>query len=153
MIPSLISGKGCCKKDYFFEKLNNKSLYPISNLKIDKILKNNKNYIGTYSKDNAPILKNNQSTIINLQNSDKMAHIGFLLKKLVTKYFILIVLLYHFYLILLKINIKIINLLVIFIEFNQLLLINAEDIVFCFLKSNIKNENDYNNFLLKFEKK
>ena len=59
-----------------------------------------------------------------------MAHIGFLLKKLVTKYFILIVLLYHFYLILLKINIKIINLFVIFIEFNQLILINAEDIVF-----------------------
>ena len=43
----------------------------MSNLKIDDILKNNVNYIGTYSKDNVPILKNNQSTIINLQDSDK----------------------------------------------------------------------------------
>ena len=43
----------------------------MSNLKIDDILKNNVNYIGTYSKDNVPILKNNQSTIINLENSDR----------------------------------------------------------------------------------
>ena len=43
----------------------------MSNLKIDEILKNNVNYIGTFSKDNFPILKNNQSTIINLQDSDK----------------------------------------------------------------------------------
>ena len=43
----------------------------MSNLKIDEILKNNKDFIGTYSKDNVPILKNNQSTIINLQDSDK----------------------------------------------------------------------------------
>ena len=42
----------------------------MSNLKIDQIL-HDKNYIGTYSKDNAPILKNNQSSIINLQDSDK----------------------------------------------------------------------------------
>ena len=42
------------------------------NLKIDKILQHNKDYIGTYSKNNAPILKNNQSTIINLQDSDKI---------------------------------------------------------------------------------
>ena len=36
----------------------------MSNLKIDEILKNDKNYIGTFSKDNVPILKNNQSTNI-----------------------------------------------------------------------------------------
>ena len=29
----------------------------MSNLKIDDILKNNVNYIGTYSKDNVPLLK------------------------------------------------------------------------------------------------
>ena len=29
ILPSLISGKGCCKKDTFFEKINKKSLYPI----------------------------------------------------------------------------------------------------------------------------
>ena len=69
MIPSLISGKGC-KKDYFFEELNNVNNYPMSILKIDYMLENNVNYIGTYSKDNTPILKNNQSTIINLQDSN-----------------------------------------------------------------------------------
>ena len=54
------------KKIIFFEKINNKDLYPISNFKINEILKNNKNYIGTFSKNNVPILKNNQSTIVNL---------------------------------------------------------------------------------------
>ena len=68
MIPILI-GKGC--KDKFFEELNNLDNYPMSNLKIDKILKHDKNYIGTFSKDNCPVLKNNQSTIINLKDSDK----------------------------------------------------------------------------------
>ena len=46
--------------------MNKKSLYPISNFKINEILKNNKNYIGTFSKNNVLILKNNQSTIVNL---------------------------------------------------------------------------------------
>ena len=32
-------------------------------------MKNNKNHIGTFSKNNAPILKSNQSTIVNLANS------------------------------------------------------------------------------------
>ena len=49
MIPSLI-GKGC--NDNFFEELNNLDNYPMSNLKIDEILKHDKNYIGTFSKDN-----------------------------------------------------------------------------------------------------
>ena len=43
----------------------------MSNIKIDEILKHDKNYIGTFSKDNALLLKNNQSAIINLQDSDK----------------------------------------------------------------------------------
>ena len=58
-------------KIIFFEELNNVNNYPMSNLKIDDILKNNVNYIGTFSKDNVSLLKNNQSTIINLQDSDK----------------------------------------------------------------------------------
>ena len=68
ILPSLISGKGC-KDNFFFEKLNNKDLYPISNFKINEIFKNDKNYIGTFSKDNVPILKNNESSIVNLANS------------------------------------------------------------------------------------
>ena len=72
LLPSLLnkgSGSSCNKKDIFFEKLNNKDLYPISNFKINEILKNNKNYIETFSKDNFPILKNNESSIINLVDS------------------------------------------------------------------------------------
>ena len=72
MIPSLLNkGSGaCCKKDNFFEKINKKSLYPISNFKINDILKNNENYIDTFSKNNVPKLKNNQSSIVNLANSN-----------------------------------------------------------------------------------
>ena len=33
-------------------------------------MKNNKNYIGTFSKNNVPKLKNNESTIVNLANSN-----------------------------------------------------------------------------------
>ena len=70
ILPSLISGKGCCKKIIFFEKINNKSLYPLSNFKINEILKNDEEYIGTFSKNNVPKLRNNQSTIVNLANSN-----------------------------------------------------------------------------------
>ena len=70
ILPSLISGKGHCQKDnFFFEKLNNKDLYPIINFKINEISKNEQNYIGTFSKDNFPILKSNESTIVNLADS------------------------------------------------------------------------------------
>ena len=62
----------------------------MSNLKIDEILKHDKNYIETYSKDNVPILKNNQSTIINLQDSNQVGSHWVSYKKLVIKYFILI---------------------------------------------------------------
>ena len=58
------------KKIIFFEKINNKSLYPISNFKINEILKSNKEYIGNFSKNNVPILKNNESTIVNLADSN-----------------------------------------------------------------------------------
>ena len=40
----------------------------MSNFKINEILRNNKNYIDTFSKNNVPKLKNNQSTIFNLAN-------------------------------------------------------------------------------------
>ena len=87
-------------KIIFFEELNNVNNYRISNLKIDTILQNDKNYIGTYSKDNVPILKNNQLTIINLQDSNQPGRHWVSYKKLVIKYIILIVMQYHFYLIL-----------------------------------------------------
>ena len=51
LLPSFLNkgfGLCCNKKDNFFEKLNNKDLYPISNFKTNEILKNDKNYIGTF---------------------------------------------------------------------------------------------------------
>ena len=97
ILPSLISGKGCCEEDNFFEKINNKSLHPISNFKINEILKNNREYIGTFSKNNVPKLKNNESTIVNLANShDKGSHwIG--MKFIDKNYFILIAMEYHLF--------------------------------------------------------
>ena len=72
LLPSLLNKGSGCQKDNFFEKLNNKDLYPISNFKINEILKNDENYIGTFSKDNVPILKNNESSIVNLADSNNV---------------------------------------------------------------------------------
>ena len=136
----------------FFEELNNLDNYPMSNLKIDEILKNNESYIGTFSKDNVPILKNNQSTIVNLDDSLGKGTHWISYRKIDNKIF----------------------------YFDSYGVANIPDIIknqypnhkficniyriqsidsvlcgrFCilFVKSNIKNENDYNNFLLQFEK-
>ena len=124
----------------------------MSNLKIDEILKYDKNYIGTFSKDNVPLLKNNQSTIINLQNSNKngshwvsykridykifyfdsygVAYIPDIIKKQYPNHKFIC-------------NIYRIQ----SIDSNQ-----CGRFCILFVKSNIKNENDYNNFLLQFEK-
>ena len=124
----------------------------MSNLKIDEILKHDKNYIGTYSKDNCPVLKNNQSTIINLQDSDKKGSHWVSYKKIGNKMF----------------------------YFDSYGVAYTPDIIknqyanhkficniyriqsmdsnqcgrFCilFVRGNIKNENDFNNISLKFEK-
>ena len=151
-IPSLISGKGCCKKDNFFEKINDKSLYPISNFKINEILKNNKNYIGTFSKNNVPKLKNNESTIVNLANSfDKATH-WIAMKFINNKLFYFDSYGIPFVADIIKKqypNFKIITK-IYRIQSNNL----NECGKFCimFIQSNIKNESDYIKFLLQFEK-
>ena len=153
ILPSLISGKGCCnKKDFFFEKINNKDLYPISNFKINEILKNNKNYIGNFSKNNVPKLKNNQSTIVNLANSnDKGSHwIGmkFINNKLF--YFDSYGILYIPDIIKNQYSDNKIITNIYRIQSND----SNECGKFCimFIQSNIKNESDYIKFLLQFEK-
>ena len=124
----------------------------MSNLKIDEILKNNENYIGTFSKDNVPLLKNNQSVIINLQDSDKNGSHWVSYKKIGNKIFY-----FDSYAIPFVNNIiknqypkhKFIC------NIYRIQSMNSNQCGrFCilFVKSNIKNENDYNNFLLKFEK-
>ena len=140
------------KKIIFFEKINNKSLYPISNFKINEILKNNKNYIGTFSKNNVPILKNNESTIVNLYNLyNKGTHwiaIKFINNKLF--YFDSYGIPYVPDVIRKKYpNSKIITN-IYRIQSNS----SNECGKFCimFIQSNIKNESDYIKFLLQFEK-
>ena len=124
----------------------------MSNLKIDEILQNDKNYIGTYSKDNVPILKNNQSTIINLQDSDKKGSHWASYKKIGNKIFYVDSYAVSFIPDIIKNqypNKKFIC------DIYRIQSIDSNQCGrFCilFVKSNIKNENDYNNFLLQFEK-
>ena len=131
----------------------------MSNIKIDQILQHDKNYIGTYSKDNVPILKNNQSTIINLQNHSIKGSHWTCYKKIDN-------------------NKRIGNNKIFY--FDSYGVAYIPDIIknqypkhkficniyriqsmdsnqcgrFCilFVKADIKNENDYNNFLSQFEK-
>ena len=124
----------------------------MSNLKIDGILKHDKNYIGTFSKDDCPVLKNNQSTIINLQDSDKNGSDWVSYKKIGNK-------IYYFD----SYAVPFVNNIIKNQYPKHKFICNIYRIQsmdsnqcgrFCilFVKSNIKNENDYNDFLLKFEK-
>ena len=79
IIPSLIKGKG----NNIFEEIKNKypklfeeKYYPLSNIFINDLLKNEKYFIGCYSKDNIPLIRNNESIITNTQNSysNKIGH-------------------------------------------------------------------------------
>ena len=45
--------------------------YPLSNIFINDLLKDFKNFEGCYSKDQIPLIENNKSLIFNLQNSDQ----------------------------------------------------------------------------------
>ena len=126
----------------FFEELNNLDNYPMSNLKIDEILKNNESYIGTFSKDNVPTLKNNQSTIVNLDDLLGKGTHWISYRKIGNKIFY-----FDSY------GVAYIPDIVC-----NIYRIQSIDTVQCgrfcilFVKSNIKNEKDYNNFLLQYEK-
>ena len=137
----------------FFEELSNLHNYPMSILKIDEILKNNENYIGKFSKDNEPILKNNQSTIIYLQDSYKKGSHWVSYKKIVNKVF-------YFD----SFGVPFIPNIVKNQYLNHKFICNIYRIEsmdsnqcarFCilFVRGNIKNKKEYNNFLLQFEKK
>ena len=152
LLPSLLNkGSGnCYQKDNFFEKLNNKDLYPISNFEINEILKNDKNYIGTFSKDNVPILKNNQSSIVNLADSFNKGTHWIAMKFINNKLFY-----FDSYGIpfipdiIKKQNKKIIS------NIYKIQSIDSNECgKFCilFIKANIQNESDYIKFLLQFNK-
>ena len=67
IIPSLIKGKGVSKNRNFFEikteypSLFERKNYPLSNIFINNLLKNFKNFEACYSKDQIPLIR-----IINL---------------------------------------------------------------------------------------
>ena len=81
IIPALIPkkrGSGIPDKNDFFEQIKNKypelfkkSNYPLSNIFINNLLKNEKSYLSTFSKDKIPLIENNKSLIFNLQNSNE----------------------------------------------------------------------------------
>ena len=124
----------------------------MSNIKINKILQHDKNYIRTYSKDNVPVLKNNQSTIINLQDSNQVGSHWTCYRKRNDKIFY-----FDSY------GVAYIPDIIKNQYPNHKFICNIYRIQsmdsnqcgrFCilFVKADIKNENDYNNFLLQFEK-
>ena len=80
IIPALIpKKKGSGVSDnFFFEQIKNKypSLfkkinYPLSNIFINNLLKDEESYLSNYSKDEIPLIENNKSLIFNLQNSNQ----------------------------------------------------------------------------------
>ena len=65
-------------KNNFFEQIKNKYPelfkkinYPLSNIFINNLLKDEESYLGTFSKNEIPLIKNNKSFIFNLQNSNE----------------------------------------------------------------------------------
>ena len=51
-----------------YPSLFKKSNYPLSNIFINNLFKEEKNYLNTFSKDEIPLTENNKSLIFNLQN-------------------------------------------------------------------------------------
>ena len=153
ILPSSISGKGCCKKDNFlFEKINNKDFYPISNFKINEILKNNKNYIGTFSKNNVPILKNNQSTIVNLANSNDKGTHWIAMKFINNKLFYFDSYGIPYIPDIIKNQYSDDKIITNNYRVQGDLSVECGKFCIMFIQSNIKNESDYIKFLLQFEK-
>ena len=54
-----------------YPELFNKKNYPLSNIFINNLLKDEKSYLNTFSKDEIPLIENNKSLIFNLQNSNQ----------------------------------------------------------------------------------
>ena len=122
----------------------------MSNSKINEILKNDKNYIGTFSKDNVPILKNNESKIVNLAESyNKGTHwVG--LKFINNKLFYFDSYGIPYIADIIKNQYK-----KVITNIYRIQSIDSNECgKFCilFIKANIQNESDYVRFLLQFEK-
>ena len=79
IIPALIPKKEVLViQIIFFEHMKNKYPelskkinYPLFNILINNLLKDEESYLDTFSKDKIPLIENNKSLIFNLQNSDR----------------------------------------------------------------------------------
>ena len=81
IIPALIpkkKGSGVYNKNNFFEQIKNKYPelfkkinYPLSNIFINNLFKDDESYLNTFSKDEIPLIENSKSLIFNLQNSNE----------------------------------------------------------------------------------
>ena len=128
IIPALIpkkKGSGIFNKNIFFEQIKNKYPelfkkinYPLFNIFINNLLKDEESYLNTFSKDEIPLIKNNKSLIFNLQNSNEKGHIGYLFQEKITIFLYLTVLELVIYLKIFITYIKILILLQTYIEFN-----------------------------------
>ena len=82
MLPNLLSKGGNINKNIFFEVkskypgLFRRKNYPLSNIFINDLLKDNKNFSDCFSKDRIILLNNNKSLIYNLQNSNQRVATG-----------------------------------------------------------------------------
>ena len=54
-----------------YPELFKKSNYPLSNIFINNLLKDEESYLNTFSKDEIPLIENNKSLTFNLQNSNQ----------------------------------------------------------------------------------
>ena len=69
MLPTKIIFFAEIKNKY--PELFNKKNDPLSNIFINNLLKDDKSYLKTFSKDEIPLIENNKSIIFNLQNSNQ----------------------------------------------------------------------------------
>ena len=115
-------------------------------------MQHDKNYIGTFSKDNCSVLKNNQSTIINLENSDRKGSHWVFYKRIGNRIFYFDSYGVPFIPDIIKNQYP--NHKFIFNIYRIQSMDSNQFGRFCilFVRADIKNENDYNNLLLQFEK-
>ena len=93
IIPALIiKGKGD-NSNFFETKLKYPELfkrknYPLSNIFINNLLKDYKNFMGCFFKDQIKLIENNKSMIINLQDSNQSGSLWIALKRVNNNIFV-----------------------------------------------------------------
>ena len=115
-------------------------------------MKDNKNYIGTFSKDNVPILKNNQSTIVNLASSNNTGTHWIGMKYIDKKLFYFDSYGIPYIPDVIKKQYSDDKIITNIYRIQGDLSVECGKFCIMFIQSNIKNESDYIEFLLQFEK-